>query len=148
MAAIWVRVRSDLRRRWRAWVLLSVIVGMVAGAGLTAAAGARRSQSAYPRFVKQNKAYDVQLGGISTDDPAEAERIRRKIIAFPEVADYSVSVFVSAGAVLPSGSTVSFPEMIVLGDPDGRELITVNKAKVLEGRLFNPDAADEGVVDF
>jgi len=148
MTAVWVRARAELRARWRAWVLLGLIFGVVAGAALTAAAGARRADSAYPRFVQRYKSYDVLLGGIPTDDPAEAAQIRKKIIAFPEVADYSVSEFVAASAVLPSGATVSFPEMIVVGDPDGHELITVNKAKVLSGRLFNPEAADEGVVDF
>jgi hypothetical protein len=148
MTAVWVRARSELRARWRAWVLLGLIFGVVAGAALTAAAGARRADSAYPRFVQRYKAYDVQLGGIPTDDPAEAAQIRKKIIAFPEVADSATSEFVASSAVLPSGARVFFPEMIVLGDPDGHELITVNKAKVLSGRLFNPQAVDEGVVDF
>src|SRR5207302_587043 len=130
------RVRSDLRNHWRAWALLGLVIGMLAGDALTAAAGARRAESAYPRFVKTYKSYDVQLGGIPTDDPVQAARIRKKIIAFPEVADYSVSEFVSGGAVMPSGVTVSFPDIIVFGDPDGRELFTVNKAKVLAGRLF------------
>jgi hypothetical protein len=148
MTAVWVRARAELHARWRAWVLLGLVFGVVAGAALTAAAGARRADSAYPRFVQRYKAYDVQLGGIPTDDPAEAAQIRKKIIAFPEVADSATSEFVASSAVLPSGATVSFPEMIVLGDPDGHELITVNKAKMLSGRLFNPEAIDEGVVDF
>jgi putative ABC transport system permease protein len=148
MAAVWTRVRSDLRNRWRAWALLGLVVGVLAGAVLTAAAGARRADSAYPRFVKRYNAFDVQLGGISTDDPTEAARIRKEIIAFPEVADYSTSEFVSGGAVMPSGLNVSFPDMIVVGDPAGHELFTVNKAKVLSGRLFRLDAVDEGVVDF
>jgi len=148
MRAVWVRARTDLRSRWRAWVLLGLVFGVVAGAALTAAAGARRAESAYPRFVQRYKSYDVLLGGVPTDDPAVAARVRKKIIAFPEVADYSESEFVASSAVLPSGSTVSFPEMIVVGDPGGHELITVNKAKMLSGRLFNPGAIDEGVVDF
>src|SRR5260221_10998324 len=148
MAAVWARLRSDLRNRWRAWALLSLVVGVIAGAALTAAAGARRADSAYPRFVERYQAYDVQLGGIPTDGLVQAARIRKKIIAFPEVAVYSVSEFVSGGAVMPSGVTVSFPDIVVFGDPDGRELFTVNRAKVLAGRLFHRDAADEGVVDF
>lgn len=148
MAAVWMRFRADLRSRWRAWALLAIAFGVVSGAALTAAAGARRADSAYPRFAKQYKAYTVLLGGISTDDPAEAARIRAKIISFPEIADYSVSEFVSGGAVLPSGESVSFPDMLVVGDPDGHEGITVNKAKILRGRMFDTGAADEAVIDF
>jgi len=148
MGAVLMRLRADLRARWRGWLLLGLIFGVVAGAAITAGAGSRRASSAYPRFVKQYKSYDVVLGGIATEDPAEAKRVRDQIIAFPEVADYSLSEFISASAVLPSGQTVSFPEMIVVGDPSGHELVTANIAKVLEGRLFGLDAADEAVVDF
>jgi putative ABC transport system permease protein len=148
MTAVLMRLRADLRARWRAWLLLGLVFGIVAGAAITAGAGARRASSAYPRFVKKYKAYDVILGGISTDDPVEAERIRKKIESFPEVADYGESKFVSASAVLPSGVAVSFPQLFVGGDADGHELITVNKAKVIRGRLFHLDAADEAVIDF
>jgi len=148
MAPVWMRVRADLRTRWRAWVLLGLVIGVVFGAALTAAAGARRADSAYPRFAREYKAYDVILGGIATDDPSEAVRIRKKIISFPEVADYAAGEFASSGVILPSGTTVSFPEVFVGGDPSRHELFTVNKAKVLEGRLFDQAATNEAVIDF
>ena len=51
MSAIWMRARSELRGRWRAVTALILIVGVAAGVVMTAAAGARRTESAYPRFV-------------------------------------------------------------------------------------------------
>lgn len=146
-SAVWMRVRADLRNHWRAWVLLALVIGVVFGAALTAAAGARRADSAYPRFTEEYKAYDVVLGGIAADPP-EAARIRKRIISFPEVADYATGEFVSSSVILPSGTTVSFPEAFVVGDPTGHEGFRVNKAKVLEGRLFDRAAKDEAVVDF
>ena len=148
MSAVWVRVRSDLRRRWRAWVLLGLLFGAVLGASMTAAAGARRAETAYPRFVHRYKAADVNLGGVHTDDPNVAAQVRKQIISLPEVADYSESAFVSNAVVLPSGETLYFPEILVSGDSAGRELVTINRVKVLKGRLYDPSAADEGMVDF
>jgi hypothetical protein len=60
MAAVWVtvraewrrrwrsyRFRAELRSRWRAWLGLGLLVGLAAGAVMALAAGARRTDSAY-----------------------------------------------------------------------------------------------------
>ena len=44
-------VAHELRARWRGWAVLVLLVGVAGGAVLTAAAGARRTDSAYPRFL-------------------------------------------------------------------------------------------------
>jgi ABC-type antimicrobial peptide transport system permease subunit len=51
MSAVWARSRAELRTRWRAWLGLSLAVGVAAGTVLALAAGARRTASAYPRLV-------------------------------------------------------------------------------------------------
>jgi hypothetical protein len=50
--AVWARFRGDVRRRWRAW--LGVVVGLFGGIVTAAAAGARRTDDAYARFVVAN----------------------------------------------------------------------------------------------
>lgn len=52
MAAVGYRLRAELRWRWRVWLALAAVVGLVAGAVLAIVAGARRTQSAYPRFLE------------------------------------------------------------------------------------------------
>jgi hypothetical protein len=42
MNAGWMFLRTELRRRWRSWLALALIVGAFAGAVEAAAAGARR----------------------------------------------------------------------------------------------------------
>jgi hypothetical protein len=56
---------AELRARWRASLGLGLLVGVVAGASLTAAAGARRTDSAYPRFLAKYGAFhtEVSTGG-------------------------------------------------------------------------------------
>jgi hypothetical protein len=49
----------ELRTRWQAWVSLALLVAFAGGCVLTAAAGARRTGSAYQRFLVASKASDV-----------------------------------------------------------------------------------------
>src|SRR5947207_13820710 len=59
MTAVRYRFRADLRTRWRAWLGLAVVVGLFAGAITAVAAGARRTDSAFPRFLKATKPPDI-----------------------------------------------------------------------------------------
>jgi hypothetical protein len=61
MTAIWLFLRAESRRRWRAWLSLALIVGVFAGGVVTAAAGAQRTGSAYARFLDWSKAPDAQI---------------------------------------------------------------------------------------
>ena len=51
MWAVAVLVAHKLRAGWRGWTALAVIVAVAGGAVLAAAAGASRTDSAYPRFL-------------------------------------------------------------------------------------------------
>ena len=51
MATVWLLLRADLRRRWRALLGLALILGLAGGVVITAAAGARRTETAYPRLL-------------------------------------------------------------------------------------------------
>jgi hypothetical protein len=42
---------AELRRRWRSWLAIVILIGVVAGFVLAATAGGRRTESAFPRFV-------------------------------------------------------------------------------------------------
>ena len=51
MATVWLRLRADIRMGWRTLAALALLVGLVGGVMLTAAAGARRTDTAYPRLL-------------------------------------------------------------------------------------------------
>ena len=51
MATVWLALRADVRRRWRALVSLALLLGLAGGVVLIAAAGARRTDTAYPRLL-------------------------------------------------------------------------------------------------
>jgi hypothetical protein len=61
MTAALVFLRAGLRNRWRGWLGLALIVGLFGGAVEGAAAGARRTDSAYPLLVAWSKAPDMLI---------------------------------------------------------------------------------------
>src|ERR1700759_3461532 len=60
-----MRLRSDLRARWRAWLGLALIIGFAAGTAMALAQAARRSEHAYERFADHQNAVDVVMTGYS-----------------------------------------------------------------------------------
>jgi hypothetical protein len=66
MRAVVFLAAHELRTRWRGWAVLVLLVAVAGGAMLAAAAGARRTGSAYPRFLTATKASDVL---VAPDEP-------------------------------------------------------------------------------
>ena len=51
VALAWLALRVQLRQRWRAMTWLALLLGLSCGVVLTAAAGAWRTGTAYPRLL-------------------------------------------------------------------------------------------------
>ena len=51
MGAVRLVFRAELRRRWRSWLAIALLVALVGGFVLAATAAGRRTDSAFPRFV-------------------------------------------------------------------------------------------------
>src|SRR5688500_10379961 len=91
MTAVWYRFRAELRTRWRAWFGLALLIGLAAGAVMALAAGGRRTDSAYSRFLRAQRAYDVAVlltpadaaPGLARFDPADIARL-------PHVVDVGI----------------------------------------------------------
>ncbi|MFN2607109.1 MAG: FtsX-like permease family protein [Acidimicrobiales bacterium] len=138
MSAVLLRAWSDLRRRWRAWATLGVLVGLIAGTVIAAAAGARRTDTAFGRFLAATKAPDV-FAFTDQSDPAFAQIPYDEVVRFPEVA---AAARASALTVLEPSDTT----LVVSEDPRlGTALL---RHKMLAGRPPRPDRADEVMVSF
>ena len=127
MSAVWAYARASLRRQWRSWLALTVFAALAGGAVLTMAAGARRTDTAYPRFLRAMDAPDVLL--FLSVTPQQLDQISH----LPEVAD-----FIKASGLAP-GETDLVP--LVLDDP--RLGTSISRFKFLHGRAPRPDRADE-----
>jgi len=141
-----MRVRSELRARWRAWLGLALLIGLAGAAAAAAAAGARRTETAYPRFVQAQNGYDLITGGFPENiDPARA---LARIEALPEVAQWARIDVAAATAILPSGRVAPAPELMAVTDLRGRAGFRLNRFKVISGRAADLDAPGEAMIDF
>jgi hypothetical protein len=141
-----MRLRSELRTRWRAWLGLVLLIGLAGAAAAAAAAGARRTETAYPRFVQAQNGYDLITGGFpGRIDPGRA---LAKMEALPEVAQWARVDMVASSAVLPSGRVAPAPELMAVTDLMERAGFRLNRFKVISGRMVNLRAPGEAVVDF
>ncbi len=150
MAAVWMRLRAELRARWRAWLALALILGVAAGASIAAIAGARRTETAYPRFEEAQDAFDAMTGGGGS--AGFSERYAR-LKTHPAIKDFTELVIIGAEVTIPARrghpeEVLAFPEWALATDPSGRTLYSTNRAKILEGRLPDRSKADETTVPF
>lgn len=73
-------VAAGLRRRWRALLVTVLVLGVLGGASLAAFAGARRTASAYPRFLEAGHPSNLAINNFSGQGSDDSI-----FDAFPEV---------------------------------------------------------------
>lgn len=148
LGAVAYRFRAELRRRHLAWVAVGLVIGLAGGLVLALFAGARRTESAYDRFVVGSEAADVTLisgiPGVFDFAPLDFDGIAEA----PEVADAALIHVLQAAGRTPDGVVVSTQTVNIAGDPTGRLGVEVNRFKVVDGRLADPGRPDEVVVNF
>jgi hypothetical protein len=134
MAAVWMRLRSEWRARRRAWLALSLLVALFFAPALVAATGARRTSSVYPRFLAAQRAWDV----VVIDSSIFAD-----ILWKPDYDALESLPYLESSARFRFGEfhglSFAFPQ----ASGYGRSL---NRLKVVEGRLPRVDAPDEVAV--
>jgi hypothetical protein len=139
----WPVPRAEWRARWGAWLALALVVGLAGGVVLTAAAGAQRIGTAFTRLLQASHAADVAVVANGTGqgyDPALAR--------LPGVSGEARDLGGEVGnlsLVLPDGARV--PSVGAEVSEDGGFGTSVDRFKVLAGRMFRPGSADEVVID-
>ena len=139
MAAVWIRLRAELRSRWRSWLALAVLAGVAAGLVLATAAGARRTDSAVARGLAATETVDLwvargKVWGLDVD----FDRVER----LPQVAQSSRSIDLAFWGRTDAGRPVTNSE-VELGAPTQNRDPASNRPKVIAGRAPDPAAADE-----
>ncbi len=88
----WYRLRLDLPRRWTSYAGMVLLVALVGGLALGSIAGARRSESAFPTFLKGTNPSDLAID-VGLYNP----KILKEIARLPQVK--SIETYVSPNAV-------------------------------------------------
>ncbi|GAC1544679.1 MAG: hypothetical protein NVS3B12_33450 [Acidimicrobiales bacterium] len=145
MRAVISLARADLRARWRGWLAVILLVGMASAIVLATIAGARRTDTAFGRFLASSGGAQAEIapsgpggrqnvGGLSSFYAAVAELPGVELVA-PTVGMSAVDTERGNAEVqLQAGSDARF----------GR---SIERPKLVEGRMFDPARVDEVVAD-
>ena len=140
MTPVWLVVRAWLRARWRTWLVLAVLTGLAGGLVTGVAAGARRTDAAYPALVAWSAPPD-DLVSVSTGAGSSTSA------SYADVSIAAVSRLPQVIAAAPIATyTVLQPAAATIGAPlTGAVPGTFWHRKLLAGRL--PDARQPDEVD-
>lgn len=140
MSAVWMSARAALRGRARALISLALLVGLGGGGVLATIAGARRTDTAYPRLVEQmhgaHAGVGVEYGGRGASI-ADVQQLPG-VVAIQEVNLY-VLVLDEDACDGGNGCIVGSAPGRTVGGP-------VDEHKLVAGRLADPTNPGEVVL--
>ena len=148
MRSVWFALRAGSRRRLRTGLSLALLLGLIGGVVLTAAAGARRTDTAYPRLLRWASATQlvvVPLGTGPVPDGTGTTGYYTALGHLPWVA--SVSPGTQFGMAIPVRRGAPDFNLNVSGNFTGAVGPATDRVKVLSGRLFNPADPHAAMVD-
>jgi len=135
MDAVRLIWRSRLRRHWRAWLAVSLLLGIGAGTGLACLAGARRTASSFDRIAIAGQYADVVTShGL---EPAEAEAI---LGGFTGLLDFDTQVGFTG---FVEGLD---PSLIKYFIGSWETPLHYGRPQLRQGRYPDPDRTDEVLV--
>lgn len=148
MGAVRLRIRSQLRARWRAWLVVVLLAGIGGGTVIGALDGARRSENAYPDFVEAHDAMDVLVPGKSPFGLVGAVDLQQ-VVRLPQVA----SVADGSATLLFTGRTdrgrlIGPGDVFPLPQPTQALGTSMERFKILDGRAARPFALHEATASF
>jgi FtsX-like permease family len=136
--------RSAVRGSWRQAVALALLTGLLGGAALGAVAGARRTASAYGRYLEAINASDVFVNVAGALPGLPPRKPITLVSALPGVAAHATYIGLYGLPVVHGQADDSFLTNSVNGSLDG-EYFSQDKVTVLAGRL-PPQASTTTVI--
>jgi ABC-type antimicrobial peptide transport system permease subunit len=141
VTAFWLVTWVEVRARWRALASLALLLGLVGGVVLGAAAGARRTDTAYPRLRAWANASQLSVVPEGTGLTGYYAALAR----LPQAAAVAPEVLYDAG--LPPGLRAGSPVVQAIASPDGSYGTTVDRVKLLAGQMFGPRQPGAAVIN-
>jgi ABC-type antimicrobial peptide transport system permease subunit len=141
MGALRLTLRAELRRRWRPMLMLALLLGITGGVALTAAAGAVRTDTAYPRLLRWASAAQVNVIVKSAPVPAFFTALER----LPGVAAASAEGLFNFTLPARHGPPTALVE--TYSSPDDSMGRTGDRLKMLAGQLPDPTRPATAVID-
>jgi len=151
------RFRANFHRRWGGYLAIALLIGLLGGLAMGAAAGARRTQSAYPAFLRSthpsNLLVPTALYGLTSRTTGYDPAILRRLAHLPHVEHVAASGSLNASLVQANGKEFIPHEADA---PANFELSTdasisglyvdTDRVAISAGRMLDPRRANEFVV--
>jgi len=136
VAAVWLVIRTLLRARWRSWLVLAVLAGLGGGMVIAVAAGARRTDAAYPSLIAWSAAPGalVAAGRERVPQVSEAAAVTAYGVLSPAVLD----VYAPADSRVPG---TFWHRKLLAGRPADPRRATPAFARTVGGRLVGSQIA-------
>jgi len=147
----WWRFRSTFAHRWGGYLGVVLVVGILGGVAMGAVTGARRTQGAFPVYLASTNPSDVVAFDeyISITGVGHSARVDRSIARLPYVerATYVIGFDPTLAQTnkVPADAVAGEQPPAFEGSLNG-EFTTVDRATIVQGRMFDPNVQDELVM--
>jgi hypothetical protein len=140
MQIAWYTWRANWRRSWRAALAVAVVGGLLGAVALASLAGARRTDSAYGRYLASINASTVMV-----DVPGPILPVIQHIEQLPGASSTAAWLGLNDTPIINGKPDTSFLTNAMAGSLDG-EYFRQDKVTVLAGHLPPAGATDEVVL--
>lgn len=142
MGTVRYLARPRLRAGWRGAVVLGLIAGIGLGVALGCLAGARRTASAFDRFLADYHAGDFSVSPDASLPPAQRLAILESLRDEPGVTTSGTAAWVFH--IIPGESRDALITIVAIDDGVGQSVLV---PRVVDGRQADPSAVDEITVN-
>jgi hypothetical protein len=144
------RNRRTLAHRLRSYLAIVLLLGVLGGITLGSIAAARRTQSAYPRFLASTNPSDLTVTVWNYTTPSGAVPIReqdalaRSLRQLAHVRRVERSVYPLIAPLTSQGHLARVPNIVAVASADG-VFFNEDRPGLVAGKLPKPNRADEFV---
>jgi hypothetical protein len=136
----WYAAGATWRRSWRMTLLIALMGGLLGSVALGALAGARRTDSAYGRYLRAAKASDVMV-----NVPGPLLPVLNEVMREPGALSSAAWIGLNAEPVINGKIDPDFQTDAIAGSLDG-EFYRQDKLTVIAGRLPPASSTDEVIL--
>jgi ABC-type antimicrobial peptide transport system permease subunit len=145
MEPVWLSLRAGVRLRWRVLAALAVLLGVISGVVLTAAEGARRTDTAYPRLLHWANAAQVDISPAGVPGWNGPAGYYAALAQLPQVASVGTAVWYNVVLPVRHGRPTTWVQ--AFASPDHAVGASMDRLKILQGQMFSPGAVGQAVIN-
>ena len=148
-----MRLRIELRSRWREWLAIALFAGLAGGLVIAAAAGARRTDSALTRHLVAYRFPDAEIpkdNGTANNSGSYFEKTMAHVRSLPQVTASAETAELGYCARDRDNRplAVTGPRAVEFTvNVDGRYGVALRRPKLLRGRLPDPRRTRDVLLD-